>query len=338
MSGVQTFTLDAATNDSTSGNDSITVAPSAGAGMSSLRLLTGTGDNSVSVQSDWLLLDASFQTPGSLDVIVTAGVSAYFAASQTWSTLTMNDYSSALIQPGAADSRLRLGELFLADTATLDLFTNALIVEPVAGSPDDVLAALSSAVARARNAEPLWSGAGITSSVASWTPWMGLAAVRNLGADGLPIWPDLGGEPLSTNCVIVALTLNGDADLDGDIDADDYFHIDQGFINGGSTCRAGDLDYSGSVDADDYYLIDAAFMSQFGGSEKAAMRAAPMQTIPVAAGNSARYSTGVFSTAAQMPAAMSPDTRRESLWSTRRIFDDETETVPDLREDETAVV
>ena len=61
--------------------------------------------------------------------------------------------------------------------------------------------------------------------------------------------------------------------LDGVVNADDYFLIDTGFIGGGRRYQDGDLNYDGVVNADDYFLIDSAFIGQSGplaGGESAA--------------------------------------------------------------------
>ena len=67
---------------------------------------------------------------------------------------------------------------------------------------------------------------------------------------------------MDQNAILVKYTYTGDANLDGRIDAVDYFRLDQGFLTGARTYRDGDFDYSGRVDANDYSLIDLAFLRQ----------------------------------------------------------------------------
>jgi hypothetical protein len=50
-----------------------------------------------------------------------------------------------------------------------------------------------------------------------------------------------------------------DANGDGKLNIDDYFHIDLGRANGLGGFANGDFDGSGSVDGDDYFIIDRAF-------------------------------------------------------------------------------
>jgi hypothetical protein len=68
--------------------------------------------------------------------------------------------------------------------------------------------------------------------------------------------------------ILVRFTLDGDSNLDGKIDAADYFNIDRGYamrLNPSTPFRGfanGDFDYSGIQDADDYFLIDREFLLQ----------------------------------------------------------------------------
>src|SRR5207302_6033615 len=61
---------------------------------------------------------------------------------------------------------------------------------------------------------------------------------------------------------IVAYTYGGDANLDGKLNGDDYFYLDQGF--GSQTTvtplhgwHNGDFDYNGLINGDDYFILDA---------------------------------------------------------------------------------
>jgi hypothetical protein len=56
----------------------------------------------------------------------------------------------------------------------------------------------------------------------------------------------------------------GDANGDGNVNADDYFRIDQGFLAQPQNPQyaQGDFNYDGTINADDYFLIDQAFLGQ----------------------------------------------------------------------------
>ncbi len=77
---------------------------------------------------------------------------------------------------------------------------------------------------------------------------------------------NLGTYQPGLNSVVVKYTYNGDSDLNGTVNAFDYFRIDQGYRLQGDPSyrnyRNGDVDYGGSISADDFYLIDAAFIHQ----------------------------------------------------------------------------
>ena len=92
-----------------------------------------------------------------------------------------------------------------------------------------------------RAGTPPWSGdAGLTSHLVK-TPLMGIG----VGFD-------------------TKATYNGDVDLDGRINADDYFAIDAGFLAQppDPLYGQGDFNYDGKINADDYFLIDSSFVGQ----------------------------------------------------------------------------
>ena len=90
-----------------------------------------------------------------------------------------------------------------------------------------LLGTISNLIKSARNATPLWSGAGLTTSAAS--SLTGLSVMQS-GSD-----------------VRVRYTYNGDVDQNGKIDAADYFLVDSGFLAGSTGYPNGDLDFSGKV-------------------------------------------------------------------------------------------
>jgi hypothetical protein len=64
----------------------------------------------------------------------------------------------------------------------------------------------------------------------------------------------------------IVYTYAGDANLDGGIDADDYFAIDSGYSRGSATYANGDFNYSGKIDGDDFFIIDANVKRQTQGA------------------------------------------------------------------------
>ena len=119
----------------------------------------------------------------------------------------------------------------------------------------------------ASRADGVWTGTGgIVSSIAAMNTdhLLGLAILLNDKGDSTPVYSTFDGESVGINDILIKYTYNGDADLNGQIDADDYFQIDNGFSRKLVGYRNGDFDFNKSVDADDYFLIDRAFVGQTG--------------------------------------------------------------------------
>jgi len=112
-----------------------------------------------------------------------------------------------------------------------------------------------------------WNGRRIASSTAAANGQRntGLAAVINDTGDGVTrIRTTLAGEPVDVNTILIKYSYNGDANLDGMINADDYARIDNGYAAQAGDFYNGDFDYNGVVDSDDYFQIDRSFSTQGG--------------------------------------------------------------------------
>jgi hypothetical protein len=111
----------------------------------------------------------------------------------------------------------------------------------------------------------LWNGNGLASSAAATDLLHAttLGVIVNDNGSGGVIRSTLDGQSVDVNTVLVKYTYTGDADLDGDIDADDYARIDGGFASHLSGYRNGDFNFSGGTpNSDDYFQIDRAFYNQ----------------------------------------------------------------------------
>jgi hypothetical protein len=195
-------------------------------------------------------------------------------SSTTYDSLRVRN--NARLSLAANGSRvLRTGGLTIAGDGTLDLFDNDVIVQSTPAGKAALLTALTGLIGHARNTGGYWSGTGITSTTAKLlaSRLTGLAIIVNEKVGGGTIYTSFDGQAVNADCVILKYTWNGDADLSGKNDANDYFLIDSGFAAGASGYRTGDFDHSGHVDANDYFLIDSAFAGQVGvlsGGKKAA--------------------------------------------------------------------
>ena len=168
----------------------------------------------------------------------------------------------------AANGRtvVRVSQLNVASAGTFDLNDNNLILDVSAANAQSELDRLETLVRQGRNGGS-WTGNGITSTAARDQAQhaTGLALIRNSDDGGAtPIFTSFEGQAVDANDLIAKYTYNGDANLDGIINADDYFRIDQGFLTqpANPSYRQGDFNYDGRVNADDYFLIDYAFLAQ----------------------------------------------------------------------------
>jgi hypothetical protein len=265
FAGVATLAIDAASNDGSGGNDTITVGSGGlgGIGLSLLQLNVGGGSNTLIVNGGTLNLDTNLGVGGDqLAVVVNNSAVLNLANAQKFASVSLNDSSKLNLTAGGA-STFWTRALAIAPGATLDLADNDLILQSNVAGRDAALAAVSGLIQSGRNGGS-WSGKGIVSSAAAAEPSKvtGLAVALNDRGGEVPLYAMFDGLAIDTNAILVKYTYNGDADLNGKVDADDYFQIDNGFAKALKGYRNGDLDFNGVVDADDYFLIDNAFAKQ----------------------------------------------------------------------------
>lgn len=136
-----------------------------------------------------------------------------------------------------------------APTATLDLTNNALVLDYDSTSP----AADVRSLIIAGRASGAWTGPGITSST---------AAGNSRGAVGYAEASSLSGTPAifgtaDASAVLVRYTLNGDANLSGNVEFDDLVRLAQnyGASGTGKTWVQGDFNYDGTVEFADLVLL-----------------------------------------------------------------------------------
>lgn len=105
-----------------------------------------------------------------------------------------------------------------------------------------------------------WNGSkGIVTSMTSATTsaltTIAIATADDIGRAG----QTFGGMTVAGSDIILFYTWGGDADLNGELNGDDYFYIDSNIINSGSVFgfTKGDFDYNGVIDGDDYFIIDS---------------------------------------------------------------------------------
>jgi hypothetical protein len=152
----------------------------------------------------------------------------------------------------------RTASLAIAAGAQLDIGEHDLIIDATPETRDAVAAAIAGHVKAAREGDPPWSGNGLTSSAALDDAVRSVAAMLNPGLESFA------GQTVDANAVLVRLTYNGDANLDGLINIDDYVQIDSGYLAqpASPTYAQGNFNYDDRIDIDDYVLIDSAYLGQ----------------------------------------------------------------------------
>lgn len=193
------------------------------------------------------------------------------------SALTLGDNARVSMLSGGVNTDVSvLSSLTMGTAATLDLADNDLIVRTAdAVARQSKLDEIKNLVqqARARNAAgKLWQGTGITTSSAlpDGTGLTGLAVIANVVFDPMqmkdvPIYSTLWqGQAVDFNSILVKYTYNGDVNVDGIINFDDYFRINTGFLSNGALngYQNGDLNFDAIINFDDYFMINSAFLGQ----------------------------------------------------------------------------
>jgi len=237
------------------GNDTLTVDFSNGNPVPSGGLIIDASNIDLSVKDTGRL---ALSARNSSTVNLPSGISL--------TGLTISDASRAALV-GLGPKIMLTAALSIGPAASLDLADGGLIVQAIDDERDVVVAEISNCIKSARGTHGKWLGTGLTSSAAKADAdhLTGLAvAVNDRGAGLGPLFSKFGGMDVDTYCVLVKYTWNGDANLDGVVNSDDYFMIDSNFIPQAKGYQNGDFSYDGVVNADDYFLIDSVFLGQSG--------------------------------------------------------------------------
>lgn len=165
----------------------------------------------------------------------------------------------------AASSSLKLSGLVkgpmkslqLGTNATLDLTNNNLVIDyaPADGSP---IGTLTTSLSTGRNGG-LWNGTGITSSTAA-SDATHKTAIGSADASALGVGSFL-GQSVDTTTVLLRYTLNGDANLDGTVNALDFNRLATNFGASNRGWSDGNFDYAGTVNTTDFNLLAGNFGS-----------------------------------------------------------------------------
>jgi hypothetical protein len=227
-----------------------------GAGNNRLRIVGTRGKENLAVDPGRVFVDSS-----SIDYD-NASIQLGWSNDTTPMALAGLDLQGSARITFAGSGLLQLDLLAIAPEATLDLGEGDLRLSPAPEARQAVYEQITQWIRNARS-NGTWVGNGLTSTFAQVTPQTGLSILLNDDA-GRAILDEFVGVPVGTNDILIKYTWNGDVNLDGIVDAADYFLVDSGFLTQQGGYRNGDLNFDGEVDAADYFLIDSAFLAQTG--------------------------------------------------------------------------
>src|SRR4029078_10549268 len=105
-----------------------------------------------------------------------------------------------------------------------------LILRSTPASKAGLLNSINAYLSSGRN-RGAWNGPGVNSSAAAANAARntGLAAILNDNGSGTPLMGTFNGQSVDANSLLIKYTYDGDNDVDGDVDADDYAQMDAAF-------------------------------------------------------------------------------------------------------------
>ena len=109
-----------------------------------------------------------------------------------------------------------------------------------------------------------WNGtSGITTSQTDATTGVLTSVAVGTGAELRGLGPTatelFAGQTINGASTVVMYTYGGDADMDGDLDGDDYFYLDSNVLQSETVFgwTKGDFNYDGRLNGDDYFILDS---------------------------------------------------------------------------------
>jgi hypothetical protein len=153
---------------------------------------------------------------------------------------------------------LRTHALSMSDTSIINLAAAGLIDDYTGGSP---LSTIRGYILNGRNGglNGVWKGAGINSSTAAGNSTLYAVGYADASAIGSPA--TFMGQSIDNTSVLVRLTYNGDANLDGKVNALDFNALATNFgkTPGSDVWTQGDFNYDGNVNTQDFMALVGNF-------------------------------------------------------------------------------
>lgn len=200
-------------------------------------VLPSTGDDTVNVNADGV---------GVANVV--------FNTTQRIGQLNINTRGVATLTSGGAKVLTTAG-LVIAGSGRLDLSDNNFILDY--STPASPISGIRSLLASGFNGGA-WNGPGIISSVAAARRETGIGFAE--ATDLFTAFPaTFKGQSIDNTSVLLTHTLNGDADLNGTVNLQDFNRLSSSFGTSGKRWSQGDFDYNGTVDLSDFNRFAANF-------------------------------------------------------------------------------
>jgi hypothetical protein len=250
--------------DTLEGNDSLIVNGGNGTLLPAVQYQSGTGANTLNLQSGSVRIDASVDTGGTLDAVVQTGAELITDRIRQ-NSLTLAPGGRATVLPnGTLDAVSRLNVLTIGTGATLDINDNALVLDYTGASPE---AAIRAEIVEGRGGagigNGLWNGTGISSTAAAAANALDPES-RSIGYTDngtLPLGPYavFRGQPVDATSILIAFTRTGDTNLDSLVDDLDATILGAFYPAADARWSSGDFEYSGAVDDGDATLLGAFY-------------------------------------------------------------------------------
>lgn len=201
---------------------------------------------------------------GGVDSLAVEAGNVAFPGTQRFDSLGIAAGASVTL-PSTGNNLIITSGLSVDTGASVDVGGGGILLDYTDATPVDSILAL---IIAGRNGGT-WDGAGITSSTVAAdaaNEVVGYAEASQLFSSFPATFL---GEAVDDTAIIVRRTLLGDADLDHDVDIDDFASLAANF-NQASDYRRGDFDYSGATDIDDFAALAARFNQSIPASRPAA--------------------------------------------------------------------
>jgi hypothetical protein len=243
-----------------------------GSGRSSSGVSSGGGTSSIEVASGSPHFNSNLGASATVDMTVDSGASVYFGVSQTLDSLTINPGGFVQMLPTGTPTQLSGGQVLdtnnLVVNGILDLTENDLIVNDATATSGE-MTTLETAIATF-DESILYGGTPTTaqgviessSAVADSDSSGNNMVVGYAPASVLTYLPSLDGQAIPSTALVTRYTLEGDLNLDGSVDIEDFNVLSGNFnrrLSNDLQWYEGDLNFDGSVNIEGYLLLTANF-------------------------------------------------------------------------------